>query len=375
MKPIRLSELCALIEEVISMDMADTYWVKAEIASLSERGGHAYLELVEQAEDKLTISRGYTMLAKVRATCWANQYKLLKPYFESQTGMPLQVGMQVLIEVQVTFHAVYGLSLMITDIDPTFTIGDLARTRQQTIERLEKEGVLDLNKSLALPTIVSRIAVISSAEAAGYEDFCHQLEEGGYRFAVQLFPAIVQGTTAPKSIIGALQSIMQSETLFDAVVILRGGGATTDLKCFDDYELCNHCAQFPLPILTGIGHTKDVSILDMVAYAALKTPTALAQYLVDSRAALDQQVTSLLQRLAQTAQRQVLIRQHAVEMLEQRIQALSPERIYRRGYSLLMQGNKVISSIEDIDPTQTLETHVSNGIIESIIQTINHSQS
>lgn len=367
MNTLRLSELCALIEDAISMELPDTYWVQAEIASLTERGGHGYFELVEQKGQSQASNRygKDSIVAKVRATCWANQFRLLKMFFESQTGLPLQAGMQILVAVTVDFHSVYGLSLQIHEIDPTFTIGDMARTRQQTIQRLEQEGIIDLNKSLPLPTIVRQIAVISSADAAGYEDFAHQLSESGYIFDIQLFPAIVQGTNAPASIIHALQTILQSEQEYDVVVILRGGGATTDLTCFDDYTLCSHCAQFPIPILTGIGHTKDVSILDMVAHDALKTPTALAQYLIDKRAALEQQLSALMQRLTLTAQRQILIRQHALEMLEQRLQSLSPARIYQRGYSLLTQGDTIITSVKDIDTARPLETHLKDGVVKS----------
>ncbi len=275
-KHYKLSEVCSIVEDVITME-TETYWVQAEIASISVRGGHCYLDLVEKSVSGI--------VAKMRATIWANVYALLRPYFHEETGTDLQVGMQVLVEATVDFHAVYGLSLNITNIDPTYTIGDLAKQRQETIAKLLAEGVMDMNKSLALPTIVRRIAVISSESAAGYGDFRRQLEDGGYRFETTLFPAIMQGEHAPKSIIAALDTIANQEEEWDAVVIIRGGGATTDLTCFDDYNLCNHCAQFPLPIITGIGHTKDVSVLDMVSFAPLKTPTAVAQYFVDGRLA------------------------------------------------------------------------------------------
>ncbi len=284
----RLSEVCGIVEEVISTE-TETYWVQAEIASVTVRGGHCYLDLVEKSV------RGIE--AKMRATIWANVYALLRPYFREETGTDLQVGMQILVEATPEFHAVYGLSLNISNIDPTYTIGDLAKQRQETIARLLAEGVMEMNKSLVMPTIVRRVAVISSEMAAGYGDFLHQLEEGGYRFETILFPAIMQSEHAAKSIIAALGVVAEQEEEWDAVVIIRGGGATTDLTCFDDYELCNHCAQFPLPIITGIGHTKDVSVLDMVAFAALKTPTAVAQYFVDGRLAQAQRLRDLEQRL------------------------------------------------------------------------------
>ena len=372
MTSLSLSELCAYIEDTLTMELADAYWVRAEIASLQERGGHAYLELIEKAEN----DPSQALLAKVRATCWANTYQRLKAAFWAETGLPLQVGMQVLVQVTVTFHAVYGLSLNIIAIDADFTLGNLARTRQQTIERLEKEGVMDLNRSLTLPTIVRSIAVISSPDAAGYEDFENQLNLSPFTFHLSLFPATMQGTSAPSSIISALSLIHHSSlvhrtsflrTSFDLVVILRGGGATTDLSCFDDYELCSHCAQFPLPILTGIGHTRDVSILDMVAHAALKTPTALAQFLIDRMNALDQQLTRLEQRLMMTAQRQVLIRSHAIELLEQRLRALSPERIFALGYSLATVNGQPLTQVSQVKPGDTLITHLQDGNIESMI--------
>lgn len=368
MKTLRLSELCALIEDTLSMDLADRYWVRAEIASLSQRGGHAYFELVERLSQKpaeaavpaAPRSEG-GLIAKVRATCWSNIYTMLKSYFEEQSGLPLQVGMQVLIAVRVDFHAVYGLSLQILDIDPSFTIGDLARARRETIARLEREGVMDLNRSLSLPTVIEKIAVISSAQAAGYEDFVEQLRQGGFRFETTLYPAMMQGIHAPKSIIAALRAIDAEQ--YDCVVILRGGGAITDLTCFDDYDLAAHCAQYPVPILTGIGHTKDVSVLDMVAFAALKTPTALAQYFVDGRAALEAQINALTQRLTATAQRQLLIRRHAVELLEQRLTSLSPERIFKLGYSLTTRNGQILTSVSQVRKGDIIETHLQDGVI------------
>lgn len=369
MNTLRLSELCALIEDTLSMDLADRYWVRAEIASLSQRGGHAYFELVEPSgcTDAGTAATAATersnggLIAKVRATCWANIYTMLKSYFEEQSGLPLQVGMQVLIAVRVDFHAVYGLSLQILDIDPSFTIGDLARARRETIARLEREGVMDLNRSLSLPTVIEKIAVISSEQAAGYEDFVEQLRQGGFRFETTLYPAVMQGINAPKSIIAALRAIDADR--YDCVVILRGGGAITDLTCFDDYDLAAHCAQYPVPILTGIGHTKDISVLDMVAFAALKTPTALAQYFVDGRAALEAQIIALTRRLTATAQRQLLIRRHAVELLEQRLTSLSPERIFKLGYSLTTRNGQILTSVSQVRKGDIIETHLQDGVI------------
>ena len=358
-KHYKLSEVCSIVEDVITME-TETYWVQAEIASISVRGGHCYLDLVEKSVSGI--------VAKMRATIWANVYALLRPYFHEETGTDLQVGMQVLVEATVDFHAVYGLSLNITNIDPTYTIGDLAKQRQETIAKLLADGVMDMNKSLALPTIVRRMAVISSESAAGYGDFRHQLEDGGYRFETTLFPAIMQGEHAPKSIIAALDTIANQEEEWDAVVIIRGGGATTDLTCFDDYNLCNHCAQFPLPIITGIGHTKDVSVLDMVSFAPLKTPTAVAQYFVDGRLTQAQRLRDLEQRLRRIAENILLVRRHKIELLTQRLAMCSPERIYKMGYSLVTAGSKVIRSASDLQAGEVITTHFLDGEKEAIVQ-------
>ena len=358
-KHYRLSEVCGIVEDVISME-TETYWVQAEIASVSVRGGHCYLDLVEKSV------RGIE--AKMRATIWANVYALLKPYFHEETGTDLQVGMQVLVEATPEFHAVYGLSLNISNIDPTYTIGDLAKQRQETIAKLLADGVIDMNKSLTLPTIVRRIAVISSETAAGYGDFLHQLEEGGYRFETTLFPAIMQGEHAAKSIIAALETIALQEEEWDTVVIIRGGGATTDLTCFDDYDLCNHCAQFHLPVITGIGHTKDVSVLDLVAFAPLKTPTAVAQYFVDGRIAQAHKLQDLEQRLRRVAENILLVRRHKIELLAQRLAMCSPERIYKMGYSLVTVGGKVVRSATDLQAGEKIATHFIDGEREAIVQ-------
>ena len=348
---LTLSELCAEIGEALESSLAPSYWVKAEISSLSERGGHLYLELVEGKA------------AKMRATCWAGNKELLMAYFESETGQTLQAGMAVLVEAEVQYHPVYGLSLSIVGIDPSYTIGDLAQQRQQTIKQLEADGLLDAQQLLPLPTLIRRIAVISSPNAAGYEDFKHQLDNSGYAFETQLFGAVMQGEGAERSIIAALEEI--SGQPFDCVAIIRGGGATTDLSCFDRYTLCAVCAQFELPIITGIGHTRDVSVLDLVAHEALKTPTAVAEWLIHRMDDKMGRVADLMMRLQRTAERQILVRQHRVEMLEQRLASCNPERIYRMGYSLLTKDGKVVRSIKDVQRGDRVQTHLSDGTIQS----------
>lgn len=370
---ITLSQLCAEIEDALSDSLQPTYWVQAEISSLSEKGGHLYLELVESRKTK---DRGYAaqsanLSAKLRATCWAGTNELLMAYFESETGQRLQVGMNILVEVEVQFHAVYGLSVSILNIDPSYTVGEMARKRQQTIAQLEADGLMQAQQLLPLPTLIRRIAVISSPTAAGYGDFCHQLEQSGYRFETTLFGATMQGEGAERSILAALEEIAETnehkENAFDAVAIIRGGGATTDLSCFDQYTLCAVCAQFELPILSGIGHTRDVSVLDMVAHEALKTPTAVAEWLIHRLEAQLTRIADLTVRLHRTAERQVLIRRHRVELLEQRLAACNPERIYRLGYSLLTKDGKVVRSIHELAPGDQIETHLSDGKVQSTI--------
>ena len=345
MASLTLTELCALIGEVLDERLAGSFWVKAEISSLSERGGHMYLDLID----------GKT--AKMRATCWAGTQEMLMAYFESETGQRLQPGLNVLVEAEIQYHPVYGLSLSILGIDPSYTLGDIARQRQQTINQLQKDGLLDAQQLLPLPTLIRRIAVISSPNAAGYEDFKHQLDNSGYHFETQLFGATMQGEQAPKSILAALEEISG----FDAVAIIRGGGATTDLSCFDNYELCAVCAQYEIPIISGIGHTRDISVLDLVAHQALKTPTAVAEWLIHRMDEQAERVRNLFIRLQRTAERQILIRQHRIDMFQQRLAACNPERIYRMGYSLLTKNGKVVRSVSELQEGDIVTTHLADG--------------
>ena len=360
METLTLSELCALIGEALDEGLAPSYWVKAEVSSISSKGGHLYLDLVD----------GKT--ARLRATCWVGTNEMLMAYFESETGQKLQAGMSVLVEAEVQYHAVYGLSLSIIGIDPSYTLGDIARQRQQTINQLQADGLLDAQQLLPLPTLIRRIAVISSANAAGYEDFCHQLNHTPYTFHLTPFFATMQGEAAAKSIIAALEEIsnvqcQMSNDKFDCVAIIRGGGATTDLSCFDDYTLCAVCAQFELPIITGIGHTRDISILDLVAHEALKTPTAVAEWLIHRREEQANRIAELMLRLHRTAERQILIRKHRVELLEQRLAACNPERIYKMGYSLLTKNGKVVRSAAELQTGDVVTTHLADGNVLSTV--------
>lgn len=361
MQAYNLSELTSIVAGTLSAHLDSSYWVRAEIASLSVSNGHAYFDLVEKADSGL-------LSAKMRATCWSSLYPMIAAYFQSETGTKLQVGMNILIEVEVQFHDVYGLSANIINIDPQYSLGELARSRQVTIARLHEEGIFDLQKSLVLPSLVRRLAVVSSHQAAGYEDFIHQLESSPFAFAHTLFPATMQGEQAEASLIRAIDTVFEEADHFDAMVIIRGGGASTDLTCFDAYELCARCAQFPLPILTGIGHTRDVSVLDMVVHTPLKTPTAVAAFLIDRLTEQQEQLTYLRQRLQHTAERQITLRRHRLEMLAQAIKMYNPEQIYRKGYSLLTASGKTIRSIQDIQPGMTLTTHLQDGSIHSVAQ-------
>jgi exodeoxyribonuclease VII large subunit len=275
--PITLTELNAQIKEVLQLSFPEQLWVIAEIGELKvNRGGHCYIELIEKKSTSDEIT------ARSRATIWSWQYRFIQPYFETITGQTLQAGLKVMLSVSIEFHEVFGISLNIKDIDPNYTLGDMARKRQETINRLMEEGVFEMNKELELPEIPSRIAIVSSPTAAGYEDFMNQLHnnESGYRFYTHLFAATMQGADAALSIIAALDHIYQRENDFDAVVIIRGGGSQLDLACFDNYELALNITQFPLPVITGIGHEKDESICDMVAHTRMKTPTAVAQFFI-----------------------------------------------------------------------------------------------
>ena len=275
---LTLYELNCLVREVIECEMPNEYWVEAELSECRESRGHCYMELIQKDEQNATP------VAKASAKCWASKWMIVRPYFERTTGQQLHAGMKVLLKVYPQFHEAYGFSWIVTDIDPTYTLGDMARKRQEIIRQLKEEGVFDLQKELQLPLFCQRIAVISSETAAGYGDFCNQLSDNpyGFQFRTQLFPAIMQGEGVEQSIIAALERIFDyTRGTFDCVVIIRGGGATSDMSGFDTLALAENVANFPLPIITGIGHDRDESILDMVSHTRVKTPTAAAAFLID----------------------------------------------------------------------------------------------
>ena len=298
---LTLFELNGMVKEVIELSLSQSYWVEAEISEVREFRGHCFMQLVEN-DPFLT-----TPVARADAKCWASKWRQLKPKFERVTREPIHAGMNVLLLVTAQFHEAYGFSWIIEDIDPTFTLGDMARRRAEIITKLKEEGVFDLQKGLALPLLPQRIAVISSAGAAGYGDFCAQLSDNPYglQFLTVLFPAVMQGELVESSIISALNKINARQDEFDAVVIIRGGGATSDLSGFDTLALAENVANFPLPVITGIGHQRDESIIDLVAFRSLKTPTAVASFFVDCLSALFERLQKLEDRIVHLAQQRL----------------------------------------------------------------------
>jgi exodeoxyribonuclease VII large subunit len=293
---LSLSELQLIIKDSIYLAMPDMYWVIAEISEIRENyAGHCYLELIEKHPDDKNVR------ARVKAIIWSNRYRFLKSLFENVTGEQLRSGMKVLVKIKVDYHEIYGLSLIISDIDPSYTAGEMALKRQLIIKRLEEEGVLMMNKELGFPFVPQRIAVISSASAAGYLDFTRHLKENsfGYVFYTALFEAIMQGTETEQSIINALERISVNAALFDVVAIIRGGGSQSDLSWFDNYKIAYYVTQFPLPVITGIGHEKDLSVTDLVAFRSLKTPTAVADFLIGSVSEAENYLNELSTKIAE----------------------------------------------------------------------------
>jgi len=299
---LTLSALNHRIRKTFEAEFPHPLWVVAEISEIKiNASGHCYLELIEKKPDS------DLPVAKARAAIWAYTFRMLKPYFETTAGRPLAPGLKVLVQVNVTFHEVYGYTLTIKDIDPVYTVGEMALKRKEIIERLQKEGILTMNKHLPFPLVPQKIAIISSGTAAGYQDFIHQISNNpwGYFFNLTLFPAIMQGSEAEDTLIEALEKIYEKEEDFDVVVIIRGGGSQADLSSFDNYRLAEHIAQFPLPVLTGIGHEKDETVTDLVAYTNLKTPTAVAEFILDRVRNFEEEVTGTAGMIFQTAKQQL----------------------------------------------------------------------
>ena len=388
---ITLSELQHRIKSAVEGSLALPLWVVAEVSELKVNySGHCYLELVEKSEP----TRGGTPIprAQVRAVIWRSQYAMLSSYFEAQTGSRLAVGMKILAKVVVSYHELYGLSLQITDLDASYTLGEVERQRQMTIAQLQRDGVWDMNRSLPLPRPLQRIAVVSSAAAAGYRDFCNELRDGGYAFSLTLFDVVVQGAAAEQSICTALEEVALRQEQFDAVVLIRGGGSASDLSCFNSYRLCSYVAQFPLPVITGIGHDKDTSVADMVAHTPLKTPTAVAAWLTEQMAcemawlddaartlsdmavvavqrermrlermmadverdtlrALDREQTFLKmtrEQLSFAVERGMERQKAFLNMASEIVQARSPEKILKLGFAVVRCDGRAVTSAEGL---------------------------
>ena len=407
-KHITLLELNRLVREVIESEMPHEYWVEAELSECRESRGHCYMELIEKDEHSATP------IAKASAKCWAQKWMLVRPYFERTTGQRLAAGMKVLLKVYPQFHEAFGFSWIVTDIDPTYTMGDMARKRQEIIRQLKEEGVFELQKELELPVFSQRIAVISSETAAGYGDFCNQLSDNpyGFQFRTWLFPAIMQGEGTGQSIIAALEKIYTIINQFDCVVIIRGGGATSDMSGFDTLELAENVANFPIPIITGIGHERDESILDMVSHMRVKTPTAAAALLIDHlKIVLDtinnsqnsitrsvQQKLSTLnaqlltvseaiprlfsivktrhearldtfgQKIPMLIERRLTNTCHQLEILEEKVKSLDPQLLLKRGYSITLHNGKAVRDPRQLRQGDEIETRLEKGTLKSIIK-------
>lgn len=385
--PLSLSGLNRMVRAAIEEQLPLRYWVTGELSEVRATSvGHCYIELIERDEATGEIS------AKARGTIWSRVYSLLRPYFLEQTGRDFSVGLKVLLQVSVNFHEVYGFSLDVCDIEPAYTIGDMARQRMLIVQRLTDEGVINLNKELPFPLLPKRVAVISSASAAGYGDFCDQLNGNlyGFNFKVALFQSPMQGSKVEEGIISALDAIARDADEWDVVVIIRGGGATSDLSCFDTYDLANNCAQFPLPIVTGIGHQRDDTLLDIVAHTRVKTPTAAAELLIHtmlvqadkiasfcraipeavSRRIADERrrVDMLVQRLPVSVAMMLQQQRHKLDIWEQQLQASSPERILAKGYTLTLCDGRIIRSASQLSVGQELTTRFADGEITSIVK-------
>ena len=412
MEPLSLYALNSLIRRSLEKCFPAEYWIQAELSEVHvNANGHCYLEFVQKDP------HSNALMAKARGVVWSNVFKLLRPYFEEATGQPFAAGIKVLVQVTVSFHELYGYSLTVQDIDPTYTLGDMARRRKEILARLESEGVLTLNKELEMPVLPCRVAVISSATAAGYGDFCHQLEHNpqGYYFQIELFTAVMQGEQVEASILAALDRINARADDFDVVVIIRGGGATSDLSGFDTYMLAAACAQFPLPVITGIGHERDDTLLDSVAHTRVKTPTSAAEYLIacmeetatalfalatrvqeGARARLRQEhlrleglrhripsavyryvararmtLFSLHKDLEQSALTCLSSCRHKLDLLQQRLEDASPEKQLARGYSLTLKDGKAVKDARTLQPGDRIVTWLCQG--EILSEVVNHN--
>ena len=379
---ISLAQLQGRISTALAEALPLPVWVCAEVADLKiNASGHCYIELIEKNE-----KTGATE-AQARATIWRSQVMSTIGRFEQESGQRLTKGMKILFKAMVSHHAVYGMSLQIQQIDALHTLGDMERRRQMTIEQLQKEGVWDMNRSQEMPLVVQRVAIISSATAAGYQDFMMELSRSNYALHTELFEAIMQGERSDESVVAALYAIAERSDEFDAVAIIRGGGSTSDLECFNSYNIAFAVTQMPLPVLTGIGHDKDTSVTDMVAHTMLKTPTAVAQW-IDQRAtdfdgALEYCAISLRDICRQTTHAATLRLEqmatdvrHLVERtlqgesqkldgLQSLVENFAPERIFRLGYAIARKEGKALASVEGVEVGDTIDISLADGVLNA----------
>jgi exodeoxyribonuclease VII large subunit len=338
---LTLSELNEQIKETLANAFPSSVWVVAEVSELKEnRNGHCYLELIEK--------QGAEIVARSRATIWSYTFRMLKPYFETTTGQFFTQGIKILVQVSVEYHPSFGLSLNIKDIDPIYTVGDMAMQRKEIINRLQAEGVFEMNKELQLPLVPQKIAVISSATAAGFQDFMNQLEHNdfGFKFYTKLFQATMQGGDAVPSIINALERIFEFEDFFDAVVIIRGGGATADLSSFDNYDLAFNITQFPLPIITGIGHEKDDTIIDLVAHTRMKTPTAVAEFLIKGMERFYDRMLEMENEIVELTRNVIESHQKRLEQAATNLNYVVSDFINKNQSQLTKKGNQIQRAVK-----------------------------
>ena len=407
-KALTLYELNSIVREAIASTMESDYWVEAELSEVRESRGHCFIELVQK--DLFSP----TPVARASAKCWKTTWDRIRPRFESVTGQTLHSGMKVMLLVRPDFHEAYGFSWVVSDIDPTYTLGDMARKRMEIINQLKAEGVFDLQKELTLPLFSQHIAVISSESAAGYGDFCSQLSNNDYGFSFMpvLFSAVMQGDQVEQSIVAALNAINAEADRFDAVVIIRGGGATADMSGFDTLLLAENVANFPLPVITGIGHERDECVLDMVSHTRVKTPTAAAAFLIDNLAQvwvhitdcqhsiiklisqriafepsridrLSTQLTTLIQNritneqfrlstlsssIKPAIERIITAHQNHIEQLTLRAKALDPKLLLKRGYSITTIGGKAVRDASKLKSGDEIVTHFENGTVHSLVK-------
>ena len=385
---ITLLELQSRLKEGIERLFPSRVWLRAEIGAVKARvGGHCYMELLQSGTDGIE--------AKVQAVVWSSKYRFIAPYFESVTGSPLSEGMLVLVHVQVNYSQLYGLSLVVDDIDPGFSLGEQEKQRRLTVERLEKEGLVDMQQGLELARLPYMIAVISASDAAGYRDFMRHLHENEYGFAFRtdLYPALMQGAGSPASIISALDAVADSGKGYDAVAVIRGGGAKLDLACYDDYDLAAHIAQFPVPVFTAIGHDQDTHVADMVAFMSVKTPTALADEFVSMYADEDAFLVSFGDRLRLAASgrlyreesrlqvlyhgmsaafsKKIMSMEGRLDLMEARLKASDPRSILKKGYVLAVDSaGAVLRSAAGKRPGDRVSLLMKDGRLDCTVDSV-----